>query len=158
MFSPEFTDLVEGLPASMDALMSMQPVTLDTLPPRRDMPKSGIYLWTEGGDHSYVGRARRIRERLQEHARESSGHNQASFAFLLARESTGRVAASYSTSGSRNELLLYADFMTAFREAKARLRCMELRFVEEAHPIRQCLLEVYVAVTLKARYNDFDSH
>ena len=158
MFSPEFTDLVESLPASMDALMSMQPVTLDTLPPRRDMPKSGIYLWTEGGEHIYVGRSRRIRERLQEHARESSGHNQASFAFLLAREATGRVAASYSTTGSRNELLLDADFMIAFSEAKARLRRMELRFVEEAHPIRQCLLEVYVAVTLKARYNDFDSH
>jgi hypothetical protein len=43
-------------------------------------------------------------------------------------------------------------------EPKARLRQMSVRFVEEADATRQCLLEVYVAVVLEARYNDFDNH
>ena len=35
---------------------------------------------------------------------------------------------------------------------------MDLRFVEEEGPIPQALLEIYVAVTLKTLYNDFDNH
>ena len=35
---------------------------------------------------------------------------------------------------------------------------MELRFVEESEPLRQTLLEIYVAVVLKTPYNDFDTH
>lgn len=35
---------------------------------------------------------------------------------------------------------------------------MDVRFVGEEHPVRQCLLEVYVATAVKARYNDFDCH
>lgn len=158
MLSPEFNELADRLPSSFDALMSMRPVTLSTLPAPSDMPRSGIYLWSDAGRHLYVGRSRRIRQRLQEHARDSAGHNQASFAFLLARESTGQIAASYSTSGSRHALLQDDRFQTAFSNAKARLRRMELRFIEESDPTRQYLLEVYIAVTLRTQYNDFESH
>jgi hypothetical protein len=35
---------------------------------------------------------------------------------------------------------------------------MDLRFVEESDPVRQTLLEVYVAVVLATPYNDFDNH
>ena len=35
---------------------------------------------------------------------------------------------------------------------------MDLRFVDEADPIRQALLEIYVAVVLGTPYNDFDTH
>jgi hypothetical protein len=35
---------------------------------------------------------------------------------------------------------------------------MNLRFVEENDPVRQALLEIYVAVTLNTPYNDFDNH
>jgi hypothetical protein len=35
---------------------------------------------------------------------------------------------------------------------------MDLRFVEESDPTRQALLEIYVAVTLKTPFNDFDNH
>lgn len=49
-------------------------------------------------------------------------------------------------------------FINAFTSAKARICEMELRFVEETDPVRQTLLEVYVAVVLEAAYNDFDNH
>ena len=49
-------------------------------------------------------------------------------------------------------------FLAAFDAAKARIRAMELRYVEETDPVRQMLLEVYVAVVLKTPHNDFDNH
>jgi hypothetical protein len=35
---------------------------------------------------------------------------------------------------------------------------MDYRYVEEADPVRQCLLEVYCAAVLATPYNDFDNH
>ena len=35
---------------------------------------------------------------------------------------------------------------------------MDVRFVAEADPIRQALLEMYVALEMKTKYNDFDNH
>jgi hypothetical protein len=35
---------------------------------------------------------------------------------------------------------------------------MDLRFVEEWDPTRQALLEIYVSVFLRTKYNDFDTH
>lgn len=35
---------------------------------------------------------------------------------------------------------------------------MNIRVVEESDPLRQALLEMYVAVALEAPYNDFDNH
>jgi len=150
--------MIEKLPPSLERLMAMVPVTIATLPPVGTMPKSGIYWLSEGSASIYVGRSRRIRERLQEHVRPSSGHNQASFAFLLAREVTGRLDATYKAVGSRANLLTEVPFGAAFAQAKERIRMMDLRFVEETHPVCQCLLEVYVATVVKARCNDFDSH
>lgn len=49
-------------------------------------------------------------------------------------------------------------FASAFMAAKARICNMELRYVEESDPVRQTLLEVYVAVVLEAKHNDFDNH
>ena len=49
-------------------------------------------------------------------------------------------------------------FAAEFRAAKQRLSEMDIRYVEEADPIRQTLLEVYVAVVLKTPFNDFDNH
>jgi hypothetical protein len=49
-------------------------------------------------------------------------------------------------------------FASAFAEAKARIREMELRYVEEGDPVRQALLEVYVALAVKTKHNDFDNH
>jgi len=35
---------------------------------------------------------------------------------------------------------------------------MDVRFIEEENPIKQALLEIYVAFEVKAEYNDFDTH
>ena len=122
------------------------------------MPPIAVYSFSEGDNHLYVGRTNRLRPRLLEHGRPSSGHNSAPFAFLLAREATGKTTPAYQTNGSRRELEADPLFAAAFTAAKLRVRAMDIRFVEEAIPIRQALLEMYAAVALQTPYNDFDTH
>jgi hypothetical protein len=83
----------------------------------------------------------------------------AAFAFRLAREATGNLKATYRPGeGSRKALAVEPEFKAEFEAAKARLRAMDFRYVEEAEPVRQCVLEIYCAVALGTPYNDFDNH
>jgi hypothetical protein len=152
----EFQKFVESLEPKYRALMAMTPARYGSLP--RQMPDRGIYLFSEGERHLYVGRTNRIRRRLSGHCRASSAHFSATFAFRIAREETGMLKASYSKTGSRASLVADSTFGPAFSRAKSRLGEMDLRFIEETDPVRQALLEIYVAVTLKTPYNDFDNH
>ena len=151
-----FAQVVEILDISFRRLLAMEPVTPVSLP--KGMPKEGIYLFSEGRNHLYVGRSRDIRGRIARHSRPGATHRMAAFAFRLAREVTGYLDASYKTEGSRSELMQYPDFRAAFDKAKTRIRKMDVRFVEEADPVRQALLEIYVAVSLRTPYNDFRTH
>ena len=141
---------------SFQALLDMEPVRASALP--GDVPSRGVYLFSEEGRHLYVGRSNRIRKRLQDHCRQSSGHNSATFAFRIARQETGHIVATYSTKGSRSELEKDPLFASSFAAARARIREMEIRYVEEVEPMRQAILEMYVALSLETPYNDFDNH
>jgi hypothetical protein len=136
--------------------METEPVHYAVLP--KGIPASGIYLFTEGAEHLYVGRSRKIRKRLGHHCTPGATYRRGPFAFHLAREATGRRKASYKTEGSRAELMKDPEFSAAFNQAKARIREMDIRFVSEADPLRQAVLEIYVAIALPTRYNDFDTH
>jgi hypothetical protein len=96
---------------------------------------------------------------LRQHSIPSSRHNQAVFAFRLAREATGKLEAAYSGEGRR--VALATDdpiFAVAFDSAKTRVRSMHVRYVQETDPLRQALLEIYAAVVLGTPYNDFNTH
>jgi len=151
-----FKEFIESLEPSFQKLMKMTPDTVATLP--RDMPKAGVYLFSEDGEHLYVGRTNTIKKRLQNHCRPSSGHNSATFAFRLARQSTGMTQATYTTVGSRAHLEIDPHFAEVFHLQKQRVRNMDVRFVSEPEPMRQALLEMYVAVSLATPHNDFDNH
>ena len=153
-----FSQYVESLHALFERLIEMSPVTIATLP--KDAPSQCIYLFSDAGRHLYVGRTRRqsLRQRLRQHSINSAQHNQAVFAFKLAREATGHLEPGYTANDSRASLAANPEFKQAFAEAKTRIRKMELRYVAEADPLRQTLLEIYVAVVLKTPYNDFDTH
>jgi hypothetical protein len=152
----DFARFVETLEPKFRALVAMKPVRYAGLPSQ--MPERGIYLFSEGASHLYVGRTNRIRRRLAGHCRPSSTHFSATFAFRVARKETGLLKATYKTQGSRAELVKDPIFGPAFQAAKVRLAGMDLRFVEEGDPVRQALLEIYVAVLLKTPFNDFDNH
>ena len=132
----------------------MAPVRFATLP--RRIPKAGVYLFSEGSRHLYAGRTDGLRTRLQGHVRNS--HNTATLAFLMARIETGKLKASYKPDGSRADLLRNPRFRTAFDNARERIRQMDIRYVEEADPVRQALLEIYVALASGAEHNSFDNH
>jgi hypothetical protein len=151
-----FVQFVERLGPLLQDLMGMSPTKIGALP--KNVPGAGVYLFSEGNDHLYVGRSNRIRQRLREHSRPSSTHNTAPFAFRLARESTGRSSPSYTADGSRTDLSQNAAFDKAFSAAKKRVRAMDVRFVEVTDPLEQALLEIYVAVVLDTPHNDFGTH
>jgi hypothetical protein len=152
-----FTWHVEALQPKFELLLAMAPVKPTALP--REVPKAGVYLLSEGDRHLYVGRSNGIRRRIGRHCLAWATHRMAALAFRLAREATGNLVASYKKGeGSRAGLMENEAFVQAFTAAKARIRAMDLRFIEEKDPIRQTLLEVYVAVVLATPYNDFDTH
>ncbi len=151
-----FRKYVESLHPSFERLMATKPERCSTLP--KSLPKECVYLFSEGKRHLYVGRTRNLRDRLGQHSRPSARQNEAVFAFKLAREMTGQTKAAYNSKSSRPALAKQRDFRGAFAAAKARVREMNVRFVEEADPLRQALLEMYVAIALKTPYNDFETH
>jgi predicted GIY-YIG superfamily endonuclease len=151
-----FRRYVESLHPSFGRLMEMRPVKIAKLP--KPLPKKCVYLFSEGDRHLYVGRTKQLRGRLRQHSIPAAGHNQAVFAFKLAREKTGKTKAAYTPEGSRKSLTRDPVFAAAFGNAKARVRQMDLRFVEEVDPRRQALLETYVAIVLETPYNDFETH
>lgn len=151
-----FRTHVESLHPSFERLMAMPPIKACALP--KKMPVRGIYLFSEGDKHLYVGRTNRLRRRLTEHCRKGSTHNSAPFAFLLARVASGKTAVSYRPKGSRAELEKDTTFMSAFATAKSRVSNMDISYVEEIDPLRQALLEMYVAIALQTPHNSFENH
>ncbi|GAB3470220.1 GIY-YIG nuclease family protein [Polaromonas eurypsychrophila] len=153
----KFVAHVESLRPKLEALLAMQPVKPTQLPTQ--MPKAGVYVLSEGGQALYVGRSNDIRARIGRHSKPGATHRMAAFAFRLARVETGHLRPTYKKGeGSRSALMEDPGFAGAFLAAKARICDMELRYVEESDPVRQTLLEVYVAVVLDAKHNDFDNH
>lgn len=136
--------------------MAMPAMTCGSLP--RDIPSRGVYLFSEMERHLYVGRSNRLRARICNHGRQSATHRQAAFAFRLAREASGMLKATYKPAGSRQQLMTDTAFAATFVIQKARIARMQVRFLEEPDPVRQCLLEIYVAQALQTPYNDFDNH
>ena len=153
----KFARQVESLEPAFRRLIKMKPVCAARLR-GVDVPKRGIYLFSDGPKHLYVGRSNNIRKRIALHCRPGSQHNQATFAFRMARLETGRTKATYAVAGGRRDLVQDVVFGPAFGSCKARIRDFDLRFVEENDPTRQALLEIYAATVLKTPYNDFDTH
>ena len=151
-----FKEIIESLEPKYRALLKMTPVKMSNLP--KDMPKEGIYLFSEGDKYLYVGRSNNIRNRLRNHTCPSGSHFQATFAFRIAREKTGQIKATYSSKGSRLELQNNELFKKEFIDAKVRVSQMDIRFIEETDSVLQALLEIYVATVLKTPYNDFHNH
>jgi GIY-YIG catalytic domain len=156
MIDPRFQAYIVPLPGSLERLLACPPFVYADSPPYPET--GGIYVFTEGDRHMYVGRTGNLRQRLGQHCRRSSGHNSAPFTFLLTREVTGRTNATYRAGEGRDALMSDPVFGPAFIQQNARVNRMLIRYVEEEDTYRQALLEVYVAVVLGTRYNDFDNH
>ena len=91
----KFLTFTETLHPKFETLMQMDPVTDGILPSH--IKGSGVYLFSEHGRHLYVGRTRNVRSRYGQHTRHGTGHNNAPFAFKLAREATGILKSDYKS-------------------------------------------------------------
>ena len=152
----QFANLMEGVEAKHQELLAMQPITASDVRPK-GTPIGGVYLFSEGdAAHLYAGRTKRpIGERIRNQF--GANPDAASFPWLIARQETGKKAA-YKQEGSRKDLLANPEFRKAYDRAKERIRKMQVRYVRETDPLRQTLLEIYVAFATEAKYNDFDTH
>lgn len=156
---PHFASLVEKFAPKLEELRTVPPLEYGRLP--LTMPLRGVYLFSDPNDarlHLYVGRSNSMRARYHRHCRPGATHRQAAFAFKLARQATGYTDATYAEIGGREWLMQQPAFSQAFVAAKARIRKMEYRYVEESNPTGQALLEIYCATVLRTPYNDFDTH
>ena len=127
------------------------PMTPRTLP-----QGAAIYVFWEDGIARYVGRARKLRQRIRSH--HSKTHNAAAFAFRLTREATGRIKATYRKAGSRADLMTDIGFAAAFLEQSTRVRAMLISYLLVEDPIDQYLLELYAALEYGTSLTEFDTH
>ena len=114
---------------------------------------AGVYMFFEHGVPMYAGRTNDMKRRYGEHTWPSSCDNKAPLAFNLLKKEQGWESASYQTKGSRKELAKHPGFA----EQKQRVANMEVRFVREADPVRQAMLEMYAAEAAGTG-NCFDNH
>ena len=87
-----------------------------------NMPEKGVYLFSDGRKHLYIGRSNGLRKRYYRNFHSRSG---ATFAFLMARKETGRLKPAYRKGeDSREGLMKDKAFKDAFAydEAVAALR------------------------------------
>jgi len=149
----EFTQAVNDVEEKCSTLLNSPRYALDSLP--RSVPQSGIYMFSEGGLALYVGRTNKMRNRLRYHT--ASNHNQATFAFLLAREETGKKA-TYKKLGFSQRSLERPGVSVSIRQSAGSNPSYGDSVYRGEGPKRQALLEICAALRAGAKYNDFDNH
>ena len=154
--TPEFFPALTAVVMNFEELAGSDPVPVG-LRPSPLPPTPGVYLFTESGKHLYVGRTRNLRARVSQHVPGTVRAMGPTLAVRLARKMTNRKP-TYRERGGLKYLLAHDQaFQEAFKEAVARIRQMEVRFVEEANPLRSTLLELLVATELGTCYNSFET-
>jgi hypothetical protein len=126
----------------------------------------GVYLFSEGPDHFYVGRcglterARKVgrghsnfRSRLAGHSRPSSGHNSATLAWRLTLEALGAEVATMPKT--RADLEVHPLFRAEFTRQKERVTAMDFRVVTIADDFESYVFEAYAAHGLVTTQNSW---
>lgn len=150
-----FDDAVARLPALLASLRAAPRQRLTAHPEVPNTP--GIYMFSEGERPVYVGQSRKLRDRLGQHTGATRDHNQASFAFNVAK----REAARHHVDVKRTRALLQADsdFASHFDAARASVAAMNVQFIELADPIERTLFELYAALAFDTvEFNSFETH
>jgi len=117
----------------------------------------GLYLFLRKGQPLYIGQTRNLRSRLANHCRPTGGHNAATFAFLMAKNSYKEKHGVWV--GTRNDLQADPDFVGLFMDAKQEVSKMEIRFILCEDPELRTVFEVYAAEHLGTKeFNSFETH
>lgn len=150
----EFRGLVDQLPGLLASLNRSPLLRRSDL---SGIPARGIYVFFERRKPIYVGRSNRLKKRIMAHSRRNSGHNKATFAFLIAKNSAKK--AGIDLNAYRGDLEVKPAFARLYTKAKERVSRMSVKVIEIDDPVLQTLFEVYASLALgTTKYNDFDTH
>lgn len=153
--SDPFVAAAGSLPRMLVALLLAEKITGAR---RLDIPlRPGVYLFSEEGRPVYVGRTKKLRNRYDQHTGASRAHNQASFAFLMAKAMA--AAAGLSVKRTRKQLQADPYFGKHFLAAKSAVAAMDFQFVECSDAVVRALFEIYAALQLGTdEFNKFEEH
>ena len=152
--SDRFRALTKRLPRLLGALRSAPAIQRGSGSTFPNTP--GIYLFAEDGVPRYVGQTRNLRRRITQHGAAYAQQNQATFAFILARQEA-EADPTIDLSRSREKLAADPRFATIFRRARERVARMAVRYVEVDDPELRTVFEVYATVVLGTD-NSFETH
>ena len=155
--SDRFNKFIQIMPELLQSLKKSE--AFEITDRTQTIPKSGVYVFYENNKPIYVGRSNNVKGRLLQHGRESSGHNQATFAFILAKEQMKVDKEAHKKAQiTRKELEGAPGFEQEFSEQRIRVRKMKIRLIEIDDQTTQALFEIYAALVLETPYNDFGTH
>ena len=152
-----FSVIADQLDTRLDELLACPAHSRDHRPAAPH--NSGVYLFTEGNDHRYVGRAKNLNKRFGQHVAPKSPSNQAAFAFNIAKRNA--ETAGMNVQRTREVLAADPEFVEQFFvPAKQQVRAMEFRFVNLADDALSTVFEVYAALLLgtEGDFNLFATH
>jgi hypothetical protein len=145
-----FKTLIGSLPQSPDRILEDRTIPQKT---------KGVYVFSEltGNTESvmYVGQSKGILGRLNEHCGRSDW-NKANFAYMLTVETTGLKPIPYSPNATKQSMFNIPEFKAGFEFSLCRITKMSFRCVTVADKLERNLLEIFAAVSLGSRFNDFD--
>jgi hypothetical protein len=145
-----FKNVVETFPSLLANLENSNSLRREEIPQNLNQ---GIYVFYERGVPQYVGRSGRegrFKTRILEHSRPGSGHNTATFAFLIAKQSLEKDRPNISR--------VEVEKTPEFAAAKQRIAGMQIKFFQIDDSIVQTLFEVYAALELETPYNSWETH
>lgn len=150
-----FEAVIADMPELLDRLTAAPAADLAH---HNDVPQApGVYLFSENGVPLYVGQSRNLRRRLREHTAAASRHNQAPFAFNLAKRKA--TEANLVVSGTRQELANNPEFAALFSAALDRVRNMDVQFIEIEDGLHRYIFEPFAAQLLGTEeFNSFETH
>lgn len=148
--NPRFQKVVSRMEPLLEELRSSDLLTCDDL---KRVPQQGVYVFYEGGTPIYVGRSRRMRQRIREHGARSSRHESATFALKLLRHEVGEPEG-HASEYTRPQL--QERYPVEYAARRERVRNMRFRVVEIENPVVQTVFETYAILALDTKeYNTF---
>ena len=145
----KFLDIVIKMESYLKVLKDTDPFIANTI----GLPKTaGVYVFYEKKKPLYVGRTGNLRNRMAQHRNIGSKHNDAPFAYHLAKREAKLNG--ICVDNTRNNLCADDDFNLHFQNAKARVGKMLVRFIEIKDAREQSLFEYYASIELHTPWND----
>jgi hypothetical protein len=144
-----FSDMVIKMENYLNELKSTTPFIANSA----GLPKkAGVYVFYEKSKALYAGRTGNLRKRMAQHRNMGSRHNDAPFAYHLAK--CEAKLNGISVDNTRVSLCGDDDFNLHFQMAKKRVGKMRVRFIEINDAREQSLFEYYASIELHTRWND----